>query len=318
MATLANIRDRLSDDALYSGISSLFRTVVFEYGAGIIEKFTLESYQAGETAKVELEVDIGDADVYTEGEGLPIPLESTNKTAGFSFYSVRAVIRETGHARRARGPQNEGLRIQVADDEIMKCYRRIRNKIATTFDDAATYGVQGIISAGTYGYGSASGLSLSRTTYAKLASYELNAAGGISTSICNTAHYRAMDDPYGAEVDFYVASAKQCQKYAELGSGKMMVIAGRESGAMDLVATELQIGGRPVYMLPNLTDSIILGFSGMATDWHLVWNEENAGRFHVLDLGADSSDTPMNLQVSTSLAIACTSPQKQVKIYGLT
>lgn len=317
MATLANIRDRLSDDAQYSGMSSLFRTVVFEYGAGIIEKFTQESYQPGETAKVELEVDIGDAEVYSQGDGLPIPLESTTKTAGFSFKAIRAVIRETGHARRARGPQNEGLRVQVADDEIMKCYRRIRDKIATTFDDPATYGVQGIISAGTYGFGSAAGLSLSRTTYAKLASYELNAAAPISTSLVNQAHYRAQDAPYGAAVDFYVAPAVQCQKYAELGSGKMLVLAG-QGGPTDLVATELQIGGRPVYMLPYLTTTVILGFSGIATDWWLIWNEENAGRFHVLDLGADSSDTPMNIQVSTSLAIACTSPNKQVKIYGLT
>ena len=85
-----------------------------------------------------------------------------------------------------------------------------------------------------------------------------------------------------------------------------------------MVFTSLAIGSAPVAILPNLTSSIILLMSGVKQGkWGMVWNEANPGRFHVLDLGADGGDNPMNLQISTACAMAHTNPNEQAKLYGL-
>ena len=89
--------------------------------------------------------------------------------------------------------------------------------------------------------------------------------------------------------------------------------------AGDLIPTQLMCGTAPVMILPNLTNSVVLLLGGVRTgDWKFIWNEPSPGRFHVLDLGAANSDTPLNLQISTSGAMVCTSPNRQAKLTTLT
>jgi hypothetical protein len=91
----------------------------------------------------------------------------------------------------------------------------------------------------------------------------------------------------------------------------------------------MRAGGAEIVALPNLTTSVALFLTGATrrppgdpgdgnrTNWGLVWNEPNAGRFHVLDLGAGALDQPFNLQISTACAIVNNNPNRQVKLHTL-
>lgn len=312
MTVVSDISNRLSNDAQFHG--SAFMTAVFDYGVGIIGELTDWGYMPGQNLKIELEADRDDAEVYTEGQALPAPLESTYINASFAYKHFRAVIRESGHERRARGPADQGTRIADPTRKQKRAVAAIAYLIATTFDDAAIYGLEGQISAGTYNFGDQS-----RTTYERLKAYELNASSAaISTALLNKFNYLAMEDPYGAMFDFVVTSTTQGHKWAELGSGKLAL--NTANGALNLMPTDLMLGAAPVYILPNLTTSIVLGMTGVKDGsgrWGYAWNEANPGRYHVLDLGAANSDTPMNLQISTALAMAHENPNQQAKLYGL-
>jgi len=310
MTVVADISARLSADR--EQVNSAFVTAVFEYGTGIVGLLSDWGYQAGQNAKLEIEVARGAAQVFTEGQSLPSPAEGTSVSASFAFKAFRSVIRESGHERRARGPNDEGMRIQNPEYKMGVAIRGIRDLMAQTFDDAATYGVQGVISAGTYAFGDQS-----RTTYAALKSYELNASSAaLSTALLNKFVTLSKDTPYGTNFDAIILSATQAHKLGELVSGKLAIPA--VGGQTDLIPTDFVVAGAPVMVLPNLTSSVVLGLSGlMAGEWGFVWNIAAPGRFDVLDLGAANSDTPLNLQVSSAGAMLCNYPQKQGKLYGL-
>jgi hypothetical protein len=310
MTTVSDIRNRLSADAQFA--ESEFYTSVFSYGMGVIELLTDAGYVPGEAAYVEMEADLGSAEVFTEGQALGAPVESTYLTPKFAFKNLRAVIRSSGDERRALGDSDQGARIADPARKVQRAIEAIRYLMAKTFDDAAAYGVQGIISAATYNYGDAA-----RTTYTKLASYELNASSAaISTALLNKFAYRSAEDPYGCIFDATIASAVQASKIAELGSGKLAIPSA--NGQLNLVPTGMAIGTAPLFVLPNLTTSVILGLTGVRNGkWKWAWHEPNPGRFHILDLGADNSDTPTNLQISTSGCMYCVNPNQQGKLYGL-
>lgn len=314
MTVVSDISNRLSADAEFIGGPSAFYTAVFEYGLGIIELLSDMGYQAGEDAMVEIEADLGDAEVYVEGQAMPAPIESTTRNAKFTYKHFRGVARMSGHERRAAGDQGQGLRVSesLSERKVNRAIAAIKYLMATTFDDAATYGLEGQISAGTYAYGDQS-----RTTYTKLKAYELNASSAaISTALLNKFDALSRDDPYGAMFDAVITSATQYHKWAELVSGKAALP--QIGGGMNLFATGLTLGSAPVFMLPNLTSSIVLGMTGVFQGkWGFIWNESNPGRYHVLDLGAANSDTPLNLQISTAGAMVHTNPNEQGKLYGL-
>lgn len=311
MTTVSDITNRLSADAEFVGGPSAFYTSVFSYGMGVLELLSDGGYQAGEDAMVEIESALDSAEVYTEGQAMPLPVESTYLNAKFTFKHFRAVIREGGHERRARGPADQGTRIKDPDRKIQRAIDRLKYLMATTFDDNDTYGLQGQISQ-SKNYGDQS-----RTTNTTLKPYKLNASSAaISTALLNKWLGLGQNDPYGAYPELVVMSATQFHKIAELGSGKLTIPSA--AGGMNLTPTSLVIGGCPVVLMPNLATSIVLGMSGVRSgEWQLIWNEANPGRFHVLDLGASGMDNPMNLQISTACAMVHTSPNKQSYIDSL-
>lgn len=311
MTVAADIANRLSDDSQYA--RGMFATAVFEYGMGVVELLDDWGYRPGANAYIEIEADLDAAEVYTEGDPMPAPIESTYLEAAFAYKAFRGVIRESGHERRSRGPNDEGTRIKDPERKMKRAMAAIVYLIAKTFDDAQTYGIEGQVSAGTYAYGDQS-----RTTYTKLKAYELNASSAaISTSLLNKWVNLGKDDPYGAQFDYVLGSATQVNKINELMSGKLAApdISGRPAA---LTPSDVRIDGAPLLLVPNLTSTILIGLTGVNTgNWGKIWNEANPGRYHVLDLGAANSDTPMNLQISTSLCIAHDNPNKQSKLYGL-
>jgi len=310
MTVVSDISNRLSADAEYVN-GSAFYTAVFEYGMGIIELLADWGYQPGVDAMLEIDAALGSAEVYTEGQALPSPIEATTLQAKFTHKHFRAVIRESGHERRARGLNDSGMRISVPDKKMADAINRIKYLLATTFDDNDTYGLEGQVSQST-NFGDQS-----RTTYAALKPYKLDASSAaISTALINKALGLAQNDPYGAVPDVILVSATQWHKIAELGSGKLAIPSA--SGPLGLVPTTLVLGGAPVMLLPNMVTDQLVGLSGVRSgDWGFVWNEPNPGRFHVLDLGADGSDTVMNLQISTAGAMLHRNPNKQLYIDSL-
>lgn len=323
---VSNISAVLSADAATE--KGAFYTAVFSYGMGLVELLSDGGYKpAGPdaTVRVPLETDIGGAaEIYSEGDGLPAWIEPEYAVAQFSVQSLRAVIRMTGHERRALGESGEaGLMADMQNAKVRAAIDRIKYLIATTYDDAAAYGIQYLIDS-TQNFGG-----LSRTTYSKLVSYVLNASSAaISTSLANNFYHRSQNDPYGCAFDLCLTSTVQASKMAELGSGKLAFATPDQPGGLNLVVTDLRIGTAPVVILPNLTTSIILGLtgarmrapgdaSGGGSSWKVWWAEPNPGRFHVLDLGAGEADNPMRVQISTALAVGTTQPQRQGKLYGL-
>lgn len=323
---VSDIANRLSDDAAYAGGG--FYTAVFSYGMGVVELLSDWGWQPGgpdQAAYVEIEVDLGAAEVYSEGQAMATAIESTYREAQFAFKHFRGVVRETGHERRARGPNDEGARVKDPERKVQRAIAAIKLLMATTFDDAAIYGIQGIISASTYNFGNQS-----RSTYTKLASYEVSAdSAGISTALLNKCVYRGADSPYGAAPDLILASPTQIDKLAEVAAGKLYAPSMDVAGGLHLIPTGMRAAGAEVVSMPNLTNSVCLFLTGARrrapgdsdtgnkTNWGLVWNEPNPGRFHVLDLGAGGLDQPMNLQISTACAIVCNNPQQQVKLHTL-
>jgi hypothetical protein len=310
MTTVSDIRNRLSADAQFP--ESEFYSAVFSYGMGVIELLTDGGYAPGEYAYVELEANLGSAEVFTEGQALGSPVESTVIKPAFAFKNFRAVVRSSGDERRALGDADQGARIADPGRKVARAIEAIRYLMAKTFDDAAIYGIQGIISASTYNFGDTS-----RTTYTKLASYELDgSSAAISSAILNNFTYRSAEDPYGCKFDAVITSGLQAGKIAELGSQKLAIPSA--GGVMNLIPTGLAVGAAPLYIMPNLTTSAVLGLTGVgAGKWKWAWHEPNPGRFHVLDLGADNSDTVANLQISTSGCMYCVNPQEQGKLHSL-
>ena len=308
MTTVSDITNRLSDDAKFA--KSEFLSVVFDYGAGVVDMLQDGGYAPGTTAKIEVEADLGSAEVYTEGQALPSAIESTYIVASFSHKHFRAVIRESGHERRARGESDQGVRIADPERKMKRAIFAIRDLMAQTFDDTSAYGLQGIVDA-TTAFGDQS-----RSTYTKLKSYELSASSAaISTALLNKLYTLAQDTPYGAQPDLCLVSATQAHKWAELVSGKLAM---PDVASGSLTPTGLMFGSAEVKILPNLTNSVVMLLTGTKTgDWQFIWNEPNPGRFHVLDLGAANSDTPMNLQISTAGAMVCYSPNRQAKLTTL-
>jgi hypothetical protein len=308
MTTVSDITNRLSDDAKH--VSSVFRSVVFDYGSGVIDMLRDGGYYPGTSAKIEIEADLGSAETYTEGQNLPTPIESTYIIASFDYTHFRAVIRENGHERRARGPADQGTRIGDPQRKMERAMFAIRDLMAQTFDGTSDGQIQGLIDSSTNFGGQ------SRSTYTKLKSYELSASSAaISTALLNKLYTLAQDTPYGAMPDLCLVSATQANKWAELVSGKLAM---PDVSSGSLTPTGLMYGSAPVSILPNLTNSVVLLLTGARTgDWEFIWNEANPGRFHVLDLGAANADNPMNLQISTAGAMVCYTPNKQAKLTTL-
>jgi len=323
---VSNISAMLSEDAATE--RGAFFTAVFSYGMGIVELLKDGGYKpAGpdQTVRVPIETDIdGAVQEYAEGDGLPAWIEPEYAMAQFSVKAFRGVIRQTGHERRALGQSGEaGIAPDMVNAKLRAVINRIKYLIATTYDDDAVYGIQDLIDS------SAAFGGLSRTTYSKLVSYLLNASSaGISTSILNNWWHRGMNDPYGCAFDLVLMSTTQASRLAELGSQKIDTTPSDATGGLNLVVTNLMVGTAPVVIVPNLATSIVLGLTGArrrapgdadggGDAWQVWWSEPNPGRFHVLDLGAGEADNPMRLQISTSLAVGCTVPQRQGKIYGL-
>jgi len=329
MTIASDVFNRLSDDATYINGPSAFHTAVFSYGMGVVELVDDWGYKAkgpDEKLHLEIEADLDAAEVYIEGQAMPAPIESTDLEVAFTPKAFRGVVRESGHERRARGSLDQGARFPDAQRKVKRAIAAIKNKIAKTLDDAATYGMQGQVSQ-TTNYGDQS-----RTTYSKFKPYKLDASSAdVSTALLNKWWALGMDDPYGANPDVVLISATQFQKIAELGSGKLSVPDAQPIGGFNLVPTALRVGTAPVMVMPNISTSTLFGLTGATAraqglsqdantgsrTWGITWHEENPGRFAVLDLGANNTDTPMNIQISTDLTLAHTNPNEQTYLTGL-
>lgn len=328
MTIASDILNRLSDDAQYVN-DGAFYTAVFTYGQGVIELCEDAGYQAtgpDEAAYVEIEANLGSAETYTEGQTMPAAIESTYLEAKFAFKHFRGVIRENGHERRRHGSLDQGARVVDPDRKLKRCIAAIKDKIATTFDDNDTYGLQGQVSA-SVNYGDQS-----RTTYAKLKAYSLAASNAaVSTNLIGKWLALAADSPYGCRPDVILCSATQAYKIAELGATKAAWPDVAKPGGLGLIPTGIMLHGAPVIQVPNLLTSTVYALSGARMrpqgvnsdgdygerTWKVIWGEENPGRFHVLDLGANNTDTPLNLQISTCLVMLHTNPNMQAVLTGL-
>ena len=328
MTVAADITQLLSADQEQVNKGSAFYTAVYLYGMGVIQIMDDWAYQAGDAAIVQIETDLsagGSAQVYSEGDGMPAPIETTTRNAKFAFKAIRGVIRESGHERRMRGQGDLGLVVKDPQRKIKRATAAMKDLIAKTFDDSAAYGLEGQISAST-NFGDQV-----RTTYTALKAYSLAAASSNpTTALLNKFVQLGHDTPYGVAADIAIGPATQAHKMGELGSGKLAIGSASEAG--ELVVTNLSVGTAPLYILPNVSTSKIFLLTGatmrpkeLSTDmvsgsektWGVVWNEPNPGRFHVLDLGANNADIPVNIQLSTSLAMVHTNPNQQAVLTGL-
>ena len=310
MTVAADLANRLNADAELA--NSAFLSVVTEYGMGVVDLMPDGGYAPGASVMLEIEVARDAAESYSEGDPLPDPIESTYVRPKVDFVHFRGVIRESGHERRKRGLNDAGLSIPDVDRKLRVAAEAIAYQIALYYDGTSADQIQGMIDSTT------NFLDTSRSTYTALASYELDGSShAISTALLGKWLTVASDEPYNCIPDVVLASATQIRRIRELGS--QLLALPSASGPMALVPTMVEaIPGVPIVMVPNLTTSILLALSGVRSgSWRRVWNEPNPGRYHVLDLGAANSDTTMNLQISTALAIVCDQPQKQAKLTAL-
>jgi hypothetical protein len=311
----ADLANRISAD--HEFVAGVHDTVFRNTDSLIGRVIPLRGYQAGEQVEVRVITSANSsAEVYTEGASAPDRGKQTVIKTSFAFKHFRIMIGETGHARRKRGPNNEGLADGSSPDfELQFAMEDLRDLMTTTFMTAGqTYSIDGIIDDSGTNFGDQS-----RSTYTTLVSYKLAASSaGLSTSLLNKANWRSREAPYGAKIDFWLAAPLQVGLYAELVSGKLAVPTA--GGTQDIIPDMFNIAGSMFVPQPDLTTSIILGFTGIDRYWGYTSNERGnfAGGglgFHARLFGSqDDSDT---MQISTAGAVWCTAPQKQARIEGL-
>jgi hypothetical protein len=308
---VADLADRVSVDEQYVG--GLWDTVFRNEDSLIGRIIPLKGYKAGTYCRVNpITAANGSVETYVENQSAPARGKQTVITSKFAFKHFRGMIGETGHARRERGPSNQGLRDGSSPDfELEYVMKDIRDKMTTTFMTAGqTYSVDGIIDDDGTNYGD-----VSRATYTSLKSYKLSASSAaISTALINQANWRSREAPYGAKPELWFASPLQVGKLAEVLSGKVAPF--NAAGGLSDVIPE-RVG---VIEVPDLTTSLIFAMTDVARTWGYTSNEVGnmAGGgmgFHARYYGSqDDSDT---LQISTAGAIWCTQPQRQIRIEGL-
>jgi len=309
--TVAELAARLSTDAQY--IPRAHDMVFYNSSALFGNIIPMRGLEGGSGVKITAVVAGNDsAEVYTEGQSLPARGNLTTIGVTFGYKHFRVVIGETGHARKAQ--LGGGLLHGDPDLEVDGALKKLRDLITRTYlTDSVSYSILGIID-DTVNYGDAS-----RSTYTALKSYKLNASSAaISTTIMNKAYNRSRERPYGANVQLWVASPTQTGKYADVVSGK---VAPTTAVGAELIPRSIEVGGNPWLPVPDLLTSVVLGLTDIDESWGVKMHEDgNLGGgkgsgINVKYMGAqDDSDT---IQLSTSLGIYCSQPQKQVKIYGL-
>ena len=311
MTVAADLANRINEDAELA--NSQFLTVVGEYGMGCVELMNDIGYRPGAALKLEVEVDRDAAEQYDENDQLPDPLESDYGRPEWAYKDFRAVVRESGRERRERGLGDAGLSIPDPDRKLQVAARAIAYQIAVYFDGTSDGQIQGLIDSSTAFGG------LSRTTYSKLASYEVSASNAsVSIALISKLLTMMRDDPYFGMPEVVLASATQLNVMkGSVAGGKLELDFTRGPATLTPSGIDAE-PGVPVMMLPNLTNTVLLALSGVSDgSWIMAWNEPNPGRYHVLDLGAGESDTPLRLQLSTALAIGCKQPQRQGKMTTL-
>ena len=308
MTTLSDISTLLAEDAQLE--NSAFLDVTSRYGRGVVDLLSDRGYLAGEQLQLLIQVARDAAESYVEGQALPSPVEGTYVRAEFDWVSFRAVIRESGHERRAHGPGDVGMSIPDPGRKMRDAAEAIAYQIATYFDGAADGQLLGLID-DTTAFGGQN-----RAVYTALKSYVLAAGGAaISRSLISQGLSELADLPYSGRAMVALASSTQVRKLRDLISGDHAPTTMAGPQALVPAGVELE-PGVPVIQVPNLATDTIVMLSDLPS-WGVWSHEPNPGGFHVLDLGAANSDTPLNLQISTSLAIATEQPQRQGKIEGL-
>jgi hypothetical protein len=221
----------------------------------------------------------GSAQVYIEDQALPdAGYQQTIKPAA-SFKHFRTVCRVTGHARRGQW-RNWGEEAAPAvyggmDIEVTKAKEDLVDLLNTTFMANATHGIVGIVDDDTTNY-----YDTSRSTYTTLKSYVKTASAALSAALLDRLLQETYNQPYGGRIQLLLMAPAQARKYSAIVHGKVAPRA-RDDVAGAGVATVPPYGGVVAAVIRDLSATVILGLSGLDTDWYYLNNEPAQGALDV-------------------------------------
>lgn len=154
--------------------------------------------------------DNGSAEVFVEGQGLPIAGNPTWSQASIAAAKyVRAIAKLTGHVRDqlARG----GYLADPTEEAIANAVKALMALVDSTLAGTATDASLGnaIDSSGTYA-------GLSASTVTEWASYESAVGGVLTRGVLSTMHRSLIDEPRGANPDTILCDLNQVENYVNL------------------------------------------------------------------------------------------------------
>jgi hypothetical protein len=253
------------------------------------------------------------AQVYIEDQALPDAGYQQTIQPKASFKHFRVVTRVTGHARRRQRRTWDEVNAPGVfggvDIETMKAKQDLLDIVNTTFMANAIHGIVGIVDDDTTAY-----YDTSRSTYTSLKSYVKTASAALSAALLDRLLQETYNQPYGGRIQMLLMAPAQARKYSAIVHGKVNPLA-RTDVAGAGIASVPPYGGVPGVVVRDLSATVILGLSGMDTDWFYLNNEPAAGGIDIKMI-SPGSDAMVD-QISTSGALICTAPQRQGKLETL-
>lgn len=253
------------------------------------------------------------AQVYNEDGAVPEAGYQQVVTAAAAWKHVRVFTRITGHARREMNAQWGTGQWPGAyggqNIEFLKAKEDLVDLVNTTFLANAIYGLVGIVDDDTTNY-----YDLNRATYTALKSYVKGSTGALTVAKMDRLLHETYDTPYGGKISALLVPPAQGRHLATLTAGQVRVpgaadIAGGAPGMLPPYA------GIPVFEIRDLAATVIIGLSGMDTDWYFALHEAAPGGIDISHYGMQA-DAQVD-QMSTAGALICTQPNRQGKLEGV-
>jgi hypothetical protein len=258
------------------------------------------------------------AQVFVEDQAPPAAGYQQTVLATAAYRSLRIFTRLTGHARRAAGlpswdsaeaPWLRGGRLIEAEKALQDLLSLWEQTFIGT-GGKAIYNLVGIVDDASTNY-----YNLSRTTYARLASY-VNAAGAaaITTLRLDASMTALYDATYGGRAELIVCAPTQARKIANLVHTKLTLPARGDMGGGAVWAMP-DYNGVPILAVRGMLNNEILFLTGIDRHWGWANNEPAEGGIDILPYGV-LSDARITQYVMSG-ALICKAPRVQGKIEAL-
>jgi len=253
------------------------------------------------------------AQVYTEDGPVPEPGYQQVISAAADYKHIRVFTRITGHARREMNAAWDATSwpggYGGVNIEFMKGMEDLVDLVNTTFLANATYGVVGIVDDDTTNY-----YNQNRATYTALKSYVKGSTGALSVAKMDRLLHETYNAPYGGKIQLLLVPPAQARHLSTLSAGQIRTggpadIAGGAPGVLPPYANI------PVAEVRDLAATVIIGLSGMDTNWYFALHEAAPGGIDISHYGMNAD--AQTVQMSTSGALICTQPNQQGKLEGV-